>query len=93
MTTMITILLREFDHGKIVARAATIDKLCDQEDISTVSFSKNRLDHMFNIAVPLDDNNDLGFDFIQYANKNALQIVNCRKNTSAARLPQWQSTI
>ena len=44
MATTKTLPIRDFDHGNtICARAAKVDNLYDQEDISTMLFSKNNL--------------------------------------------------
>jgi hypothetical protein len=77
---------------RLTAQAASV-QAWKNEDVMTVSFSKQRYNFTLEMTVPVSDAIDLGVIVQVHSNKPVLQILDCKKGTAAAKIPRWRSML
>lgn len=78
------------------ARAAKVDFLEDswtKNDSMSITFSPERMDFVYTQEIPVGKDAHMGLSVEYHRGKHNLQIVSCRKGTSAAKIPRWRSLL
>ena len=78
---------------QITAQVENIDSIWTQQAVSSVHFSKDRLDYVFDINTKIGTENDLGITMVHDEDKQHLKMLDCRPETMDANIPWWRTTL